>query len=586
MSGRPPSSPGKVFFLSYLVIVSISVFLMRFHAFGEMEPRSDQAFFSWWVQGLYQADHLFPDVGAGEAWLEALQRDEDGFLHRLLRPIYGKAIAVFTFVPLILRFAMTCVLGPAYGSQVAMSILASTAVVLMMGLYPIWARGRTSDGNAEVDDWCLGAVAVLLGATTLYLHFFSAWGNHNFGVLFLLVSAAFGNRILLVVADERGARPIRLGYIAAALAYGLACYAHWTNLFLLPAATIFSIIALPELPFRKRVSSVIGFVAVSAVLAIPFIVVAGFEASRDLAPNLHSVSGLAGAAFDIDTGAFFVSVAGRAADWLEKGSTLLSAPGLALGILGLAAWAQRERVTVPFFVVVTHFAVWCLMPIFGGAYLRTFLYATPFLVMGIAYLSMTAWRTIRRALIKKRFGVQAVAGGAVLCALIVHVYGQVPGLLSTQDVRNRAPDAWELYFSGQGSLKPAMAEIDSVLPEHAVIMTWGYGMQFLLRNYGVERPDRKIMPTLLTLLPRYENGTLADLIKRRDLSIPAGAPIYSLIDHGTDNVDRETVRQEIEKILGADGFGVATRVALEPKGKWRLSSSWPRDVELYRVQLD
>ena len=586
MRGSPPSSPGKVFILSYLVVVSMSVFLLRFHAFGDMEPRSDQAFFSWWVQGLYQSDHFFPDVGAGEAWFDALQRDEDGFLHRLLRPIYGKAIAIFTFIPLILRYAMTWILGPAYGSQVAMSILASTAVVLMMGLFPIWARGRPSDGNTEVDDWGLGAVAVLLGATTSYLHFFSAWGNHNFGVLFLLVAIASGNRVLSAMADERSAGLTRSGLFLAALSYGLAYFAHWTNLFLLPAATILSIIAFPGLPFRKRLSSVVGFGAVSAVLAIPFLIVTSLEAARDLAPNLHSVSGLAGIAFDINSDEFFLNLVGRAADWLEKGRMLLSAPGLVLGILGLAAWAQRERVTVPFFLIVTHFTVWCVMPIFGGAYLRTFLYATPFLVMGIAYSSFLAWRAIQLALKKKRFGVPAVAGAAVFCGLIVHIYGQVPALVSTQEIRNRTPGAWELYFSGQGSLKPTMTEIDNMLPKPAVVVTWGYGVQFLLRNYGIERPGRKIMPTLLTLLPRYENGTLADLIKRRDLSLPSGAPIYSLIDHGLDNADREAVRQGIEHVLGAAGFEYATKVTLESKGRWRLSSSWPRDIVLYRVHLD
>jgi len=280
------------------------------------------------------------------------------------------------------------------------------------------------------------------------------------------------------------------------------------------------------------------------------------------------------------------SVIQRAVGWLERGSQLFSAAGLVLGILGLAAWARWERVTLPLFIVITHFLVWCAVADFRTAYFRTFVYVAPFLFLGIAYLSVISGQTIWAALKRGALGGKALASVAVLGLLTAHIYIQVPPFFSPQEGRDRVPEAWEMYFSGQGSLKPAMAEIDDILPARAVIVTWGYGIQFLLRNYEIEGPGRTVAPTLLTMIPRFEDGTLPDHIKRRHLSVPIGVPIFTLIDHSLDHVDRESVRQGIESVFGPNGFGVIKKAALEPVGKWRLDSFWPRDVALYRVETN
>ena len=586
MSSKGPLKPRRTLFLLFLIIVSICVFLFRFEAFGDMEPRGDQAFFSWWVQGLYQADHFLPDVEAGESWLRALKSDDGGFVHRILRPVYSKSATIFTFVPLALRYAMTWALGASYGAQVAMSVLASVALVVMLGLLPVCVRESTSDDGARTDHRIIGAIAVFLGATTFYLHIFSPWGNHNFGVLFLLIAVALGSRVLSVLVGRRSVESTGRLYTVAACAYGLAYYAHWTNVFLLPAATFFSIVAMPGLVQRKRLSIAIGFIVFSAALAIPFLIATVIEDSRNLTVNLHSTRGLAEIALGSNANGFLQNVFGMAFKWLEKGSHLFSAPGLALGVLGLAFWAQRERVLLPLFVVITHFTVWCALPIFAGAYLRTFLYVIPFLILGIAYLSVIAGQEIWVALKRKAIGGKAFAGVVVLGVLTVHIYNQFPLPISIQEIRNKIPEAWELYFSGQGSLKPAMAEIGNILPERAVAVTWGYGLQYLLRNYEIESSRRVIAPPLLMQIPWFEDGTLSDRIKRRRLSVPASLPMFTLIDHSAENIDRESIRQSIENVFGPKGFGIVSKVTLESAGHWHLDSSWPRDVALYRIETD
>ena len=582
MRCKEPSASRMGLLISFVVVVSIAVFAFRFHAFGDMEPRSDQAFFSWWVQGLYEADHFFPDVENGESWLSALERDEDGFLHRLLRVVYSRAISVFIFVTLAVRYAATWVLGPSYGAQVAMCVLASAATVLMLGLFPVLARGRQSDQNTQSRDIGFGIAALLLGATTAYPHIFSSWGVHNFSVLFLLVASAIGTRILAAPTDQS-----RSIWRIAAITYGLAYFSHQTNVFLLPAATVLSIVALPGLESRKRFLLASWFVAFSAVLAVPFLIATIIEESRNLASESMTVRTFIDMNFISATGEQWPKLARRATNWLAKGGELFSAPGLALGVLGLAAWARTERVTLPLFVVTTHFLVWCALPIFGEVYLRTYLYVMPFLVLGIAYLSVIAGQAIWASLRSKKYRVGIVFSSmAIIGVLTAHVYTQVPILASTQDIRHRIPASWDWYFSGQGTLKPVMAEIGTILPERAVVVTWAYGMQFLLRIYQIEGSGRTVAPTLVRLVPHFEDGTLLDHIKRRHLSVPADVPMFALVDHGAENVDQETVQRGIENVFGPKGFGIITKAALEPVGRWRLESSWPRDVALYRVLTD
>ena len=588
MRGRIPSPPRMFWYYSLLILISIAVFFFRINKFGDMEPRGDQAFFSWWVQGLYQADHFLPVVEAGESWFNALQRDDSGFLHRLLRVVYSRAISVFTFVTLTLRYAMTWVLGPTNGAQVAMSLFASAGIVFSLGLFPVLARGRRSEqvtwSHTKIK--IVGIAALFLGATTAYLHIYSPLSVHNFSVFFLLIAAAFGTRVLKASAYQNSLTPIRREYLLAAIAYGLAFFSHWTNLFLLPAATFLSILAMPDLSVRKRVSLLVGFVVFSAVLALPFLIAAGLEGSRNLVSNSISISSFIESNLSLGDGELWQNVARRSGGWLEKGSQLFSMPGMVLGFLGVLALAKWERIILPFFIVVCHFLVWCALKDFETAYLRTFLYAIAFLVLGAAYLAVVAAEAFWSGLKQGAFEYKALAGLAILGLLATHIYIQLPPLLSSQQIRNRVPEAWEEYYSGQGSLAPVMAEIDSILPNDAVVVTWGYGIQFLLRNYEIEGAGRTVAPTLLTMIPRFEDGTLPDYIKRHHLSVPADVPMFTIIDHDLDQVDRETVRRGIEKVFGPKGFGTIKKAALEPIGRWRLDSSWPRDVALYRVLND
>ncbi|HER26030.1 MAG TPA: hypothetical protein ENI69_02865 [Rhodospirillales bacterium] len=576
----------RIYFAIILVLFA-GIFAYRVFLFSDIEPRSDQAFFSWWVQGLAQADHALPTVGPGESYLVALERDDESFLHRLLRPIYGKSITIFTSVPLALRLTAAWVFGDGYGVQVVSSILAGSLIILAVGLFPVWTfrfhlreRGR-GQTNRDMNSTALLAAIFTAGAS--YLHYFSPWGNHNFGVLFLIIAAGATERAIhSFESEQEGSRKVIL---LAALLQFTALYAHWTNVFLVPAATYIALV-FSAVPARRKIAIGGFYLAALLIAALPFFSFAINDLSRPDNPLGTTVWTLIGIAFDHGLIEFVRGMGARAFQWFENISAVFSVPGVILGLIGVTLLALRRRIFFPLALSIAHFLISITMALFIGAHFRTDLYVIPFLALGIAYIVALGFFAIRD-FSRNWKGLARAALGALIIALATqHLWRQVNRTGPAGLIERENPEFWAAYFQGQGEIGPMAGEIDKILPERAVILTWGYGMQFFLRNYGIERSGRKIEPTLLTLLPRFNNGALAGLIKRRGLSIAAGVPIFSLVDLGADQTDRETVRRGIENILGPAGFDLAAKVTLEPRGRWRLSSSWPRDVALYRVVLE
>ena len=560
----------------FSLVLFAGLLAYRFSLFSDIEPRSDQAFFSWWVQGLAQTDHVFPTIAPDESFLASLERDDESFLHRLLRPIHGKSVAIFTVVPLALRLMAAWIFGDGYGVQVASSIFAATLIVPAIGFFPVWVfRSGQNHANAML--------AAIFTGSAFYLHYFSPWGNHNIGVLFLILAAVATERAIHFLENKQdGAAKVVL---LVALLQVLALYAHWTNVFLVPAAT-FLAWAFTSVSMRRKITIAGYYLGALLIAALPFFLFAANDLSRPNINQNHTVWVLISIAFDRGLFEFVQAAGDRAVQWFYNIATIFSVSGVFLGLLGVALLAVRQRILFPLALCVTHFLISITVAIFIGAHFRTSLYVLPFLALGLAYLIALSLSTTRNFLQHRKSPALALAGMLMIALASHHLWQQVTKTGVAALIRKQNPVFWATYFQGQGEVGPVAKEIDEALPNRAVVITWGYGMQFLLRNYGIERSGRTIAPTLLTLLPRIDNGDLTNLIKHRNLSIPAGEPIYALIDHAADRVDRENVRRGIENTLGPAGFAIATEVNLAPIGRWPFDSSWPRDVALYRVRLN
>ena len=569
-------------YVAITVILFMGLFAYRVALFSDIEPRSDQAFFSWWVQGLAQADHIFPEHRSGEGFMAALERDDESFLHRLLRPIHGRSVSIFTSVPLFLRLVSAWVFGDGIEVQTISSIFVASLIMLSTGLFALRAFEFQRGGltNREIDQTALLATAFT--GSAYYLHFFSPMGVHNFGVLFLVLAAGSTQRAFSVIESQHeSGRHI----IIAVLFQILALYAHWTNIFLLPAATLFCL-AVCRISVRQKCLVGGYYIIGLLIIAIPFLVFAAntFNQVEDVSNltvwELYSISLEGG--FII----FFQTGVERSIQWFENVSGAFSVLGVMLGLLGVSLMAIRQRIYFPFSLCSTHFVVALTIPAFMGAHFRTDLYMLPFLALGLAYLVGLSFSVIQNVWRHQNRLAFAVLGLLFSAMAASHLWQQISQTGDAHLLEHHKPGFWSFYYKGQGEVQPIVDEINETLPDRAVVVTWGYGMQYVMRNYEIERHGRKVLPTLLTLLSRFDKGTLPNLIKRRDISIPADVPIYALIDYDVDHVDEETVRGSLEKILGPEGFYMAKKITLELQGRWQLSTFWPRDVAVYRVGME
>ena len=563
----------------YLLIISLIaalIYFWRIQSFGDLEPRSDQAFLAWWVKGLVSSNHVLPHIEQGEQLIDALARDEKGILTQLLRPIYNSPTELFKIIPIIAYTFVAQIFGDSYSNQVAISIFTSVAIPFVLALYPIWG---TPHKATQTHMW-IGFIALILSSTSLYLHVFSGWGIHNAGILTLVIAGVISNNILSTLSKSpnlyKSLRPI----IELFLINALAIYSFKTNLFLLPLATVFTILALPEIKWQRKFNLVFCYGSIVTILILPFIPLTLISANKsDFAQDMTSpislmLAGLSSNLFD-----WPLIIYNRTESWLVTAYKLYSLPGLIIGILGLYGLA-RKGMRLPFYILIAHYISWCFIPIFAGVLFRTYPYLIPFLGLGGAYFIVVSFRGVMLPNVNKKL-LATIAS----YLLIAHFVTQIPIIRSKEHMANVLPQFWSTYFTGQGQLRPIIAEIEQILPNNAVLMTWGYGLQFLYRDLKTTGQDIEL-PAINALMLRQKAGLLLEHIKKRHLSLSVPANIYILVDHKIDHIDRQTLTSEISTLLGPKGFAIANDISLKSIGAWQLKSSWPKNITLYKVSLN
>lgn len=251
---------------------------------------------------------------------------------------------------------------------------------------------------------------------------------------------------------------------------------------------------------------------------------------------------------------------------------------LAAGTIGLIALA-RNGIILPFCIIVAHYLAWCFVPIFAGVAFRTYPYLIPFLALGAAYFIISAFKSTSNLPLNNKV-LALIASGL----LLAHISTQIPDLRSKTLMKNSLPEFWASYYTGQGELRPVISEIEKILPTNATLLTWGYGLKFLYRDLKTNDLDVDL-PVLNALMLRQNVGLLKSHIKKRHLAFPSKAPIYILVDHEIDHINRQTLRLKVSALLGPNGFSISENADIENIAMWQLKSSWPRNVTLYKVVL-
>ena len=560
--------PNRLSRLLGIAGIAAGVFLWRFGTLSDIEPRIDQASVARWVRDLRRVDHVLPPHDPAQSFRSAIERDNTGFLNQYVIRIYNKPWLGFNSFPVAAVYLLSFATDDSYRAQVGISILASIAVLIVLACFPIGFPTDAADATAQKStDSSVRLGAMILAGTTAYLHFFSPWGVHNFGILALIAAAA------LISATNRSGSSLQGDFhwkaiLAAAFATSIALYSHWTNLFLLlPAGVVYMLFFGPP-SWRRRLLRTIAYLALVAVLTAPvllfFLVLKSPLAESDTAYSGFGQFGV----FD-----YLTAAGARGIGWLLTGSQMFSPPGVLTSILGLVFLAKKRRVVFPLLVVLTHWVATTLVPGFGAygsdTSLRTFPYVLPFFCLGTAYFLVAGIRGEFADMIKWRASWAIPLVAAIL--VFAHMSAQVAAFVASGDGASRVPMTWKMYRQGQGTLRQVVKGIDSQLPPDATLLAWTYPLQDLYVTLSARNPGRPSLPPLESQIRRLNAGTFPDYFKRRRLALPCDGAVFMF---SPAEIPPHEIEKAFSDILHAASPNCVDRQAVR-------ISSWQTGVEVY-----
>jgi hypothetical protein len=568
----------------FLLVICLSALDcgLRFVVLQSSEPRVDQASFARWLQNIRHAKHVLPQRVPGASLQASIEGDSASFVHRYAIRIYNTVPYVFTTVALAESCALSLLTGDSYRAQVGLSILASAGVLLILGLARYWLKGEARGATAGATDRITGLAALLLAATSAYLHFWSAWGVHNWGLLSLLAAVALISRSGYGPAGhpERARAAVLLPLVAVTV---FAVYSHWTNLFLLPPAVALLVLMRPEGRSKAGLATSAGYLAAVGACVVPVALL--MKASRTETASTDVVF----AAYEkLPALEFAVKCVWRAGNWFTTGATLFSLPGLVAALVGLCLLAWVRRAWLPLLVVAAHWACWVAVPGFtwngSPTWLRTYPYVLIFFCLGAGYLLAAAWTgELDAALARMKPGITHRAFVLTAVALVcAHLVIQAVSFPRGTDAPRFSPAAQEVYARGQGKLRPMVQGVDRLMPGRATLLTWDYPLQDTYATLSARPSEQVILPPSVgTLWQRQETGRLTNYLKRRRLVIACDLPLFLL---AAKAVARDEIERQVSGVLGAAGQGCAAPT-VEPLAGWSTDVPNVDEVVLYRLRM-
>jgi len=565
--------------LAAVVGLAVAVLIsLRVSDLGGMEPRADQASVMVWVQELIDAERWWPRERPGEPLVERLIGDEKSVANIILRRVYVVQDHIFVGLSLAWFWVMGLVLGAGVSAQITASIIAGSLALALFALAPVLSRGALRDA-VPVPETAFALMVLGLGATSSFLHLFSAAGIHDVGLLGLAVgligTQAWISRLPpdTVVVTLRAAWP---GLLWALLAQGVAYYSHYTTVFLLPAATALAILTLPGWQFQARLKLLAYYGAGVVVLFAPALVliVAGglvihTEQDQDFLTRLYWVFSQGG-----NAPADFWR---RAVGWWQAHAGILS-PGLVgLGLFGIIGMASRDGLRLPLYLLASHWTVSIVMSGFTQ-YDRTAAYSTPLFLMGAAWALVWGICHARRAW---RREANRLIGGALLplvlaAVLVLHYQREAPRLADYHKV-----EIWAMYTRSDGQFLDAVAEIEALVPEASVVIPWDYKISHLFRALSSRaRADLTVIRPVQSLRRELAAGTLKSYLKRRRIDLSEAGRAYVLAPR---NLAGEA--GDLTEVFGQQGFGWPAPVSVAPLlglGPWQAGGRVD-ELTLYRV---
>lgn len=533
-----------------LLVMTALALIWRWRIAGGLEPRWDQAGYFLWLESALDSRHLLPQG--------PLEADDLSVLYNLLRPIALQPQLLLTATDWLISLPFLVLGGVNYGALLLGGLTASALSVglLVLGLLQ---QSAFAEPRARLIAAGLAGAALLLNGYSVH---YSGFVLHNYGAFFLLLCA---------LTLEEGARSGGRHRLWAGLILLAALYSHWTVLLLLPPALGARLLFAAELPWRRRLVSLVQLGVILALALAP------------LAAVILALHGASPAGY-MELGQYrsqpwLGPLLRRIGFWFAEGGELFSYPGLAAGIAGLVLLARRGRCIMPAWLLLTHFLLTAAMPGFtwngSDTYLRTYLYAVPLLCLGIGAL------VLEISTLRPLAGGRAALAGATALLLLGHFappFGQAVGM---RVLAERSPRYEADFMAGQGKIAAAAHMILPLLPDGSTVIPSGWGARDMF--FAVtDRPTRRYrFPfTLETALNRADNGTLEDFFHRRGLAGALLADTLYVLSAEPRAV--EEIAADLRKI-GGSVAGSPAAFEVQSLAQWQVGAWGMESVSLYRV---
>lgn len=477
-------------FAGALVAAALAIAAARAQAFAFFEPRMDHAMFTQWVARLMHAPRLLPEVAPGQSLLAAMIADPDNALSVLARQIFTAQTMLFTVVAVAFHALAGLALGFSMPGQIAVSVLAASLAIAVLGLAPALHR----PGDLRLLAVGAGGAALMAGSS--FLAVFGAMGPHNAGVLALMAAMIATGR--WIETNDR-----RCFWVMAVI-QALAMYTHYTNVFLIPTMTGLGLM----LAGRMRMRMTVPYAAWMGVLALPIValVIGARLAGVSAEGGNQDVASMTSWAFSLGNEyGLLGGIVHRAGEWVGATTGTLSAPGVALGLVGLLWLWRAHELVLPLALTAAHFLVGILLPAFSQ-FDRTIAYVLPMLCLGMA-ASVAAVASLRQ------WGprLPAVAGIAVVSALVAHALAELPRLADPTRIH-----FWRGQVVHSGAWREVFERLGPWLPDGAMLVPGDYHISHVARSLNEDRvfSNLTVAPPLEQLATHQKAGELVRYLER------------------------------------------------------------------------
>ena len=337
---------------SNLSLIFLTIFLITFSLFYDLEPGIDQIRHISWAQSLSDSDHLI-DFNLFKSSSTFFIKDENGFLFNLLKTGYTDIGHLFNLFPILLLYILNLTFFSPIIIFNFISIFFFTlnTFIAFLLFNKIYKDSLFKFSNKVIN------LLLLLSLIPSYLFYYSSLGVHNISLFFYLLS-------VFIIYDFNEST-YRYKFPLLILISTLGIYSHKINLIFIPCLITYYFLS------HRDYMTVFKYILLKFIIILPIIVI--FFLAPDSITSTKKF-----ADFDFSFG----TLLGNHLNWLINLNKTLGPIlifFLIFGIWDLKKNFKKNRLIL--MIILIHLICYIFITTFSVYYVRTNLYITHIVII-------------------------------------------------------------------------------------------------------------------------------------------------------------------------------------------------------------